>query len=281
MNAARAQLGLDDTHYANPIGLDDAAQLLDRARPRALALRLRAPPFFRTLADRTRAALQQRRPRAHAREPQHAGRRRARWSTGVKTGHTQQRRLRAGRLGHAPRRSRWSRSCSATPSEAARDADTLELLAWALQQLPRVARRPRGRRRWRGRRSATAAARSSRSSPARDACARVVRTRRARARSRDVGVPDEVAGPIARGAAARLASTCSPTAAAVATRADRGRGGRPGGGPRASAPRTGSRARSRCCSRSRRRWAVPCCSRGVCGGAPGRRRATRAEPEAA
>ena len=32
MNAPRAQLGLRDTHFANPIGLDDAGQLLERRR---------------------------------------------------------------------------------------------------------------------------------------------------------------------------------------------------------------------------------------------------------
>ena len=57
MNARARQLGLKDTHYANPIGLDDPAQLLDRARSRAAhaaAARVRLLPPHRRRASRSR-----------------------------------------------------------------------------------------------------------------------------------------------------------------------------------------------------------------------------------
>ena len=126
-------------------------------------------------------------------------------------------RLRAGRLGRAQRRPARQRRCSATPSDAARDADTLRAAEYGFAATS-ASRAARARRRSIGDacRSATAAARRSSSSPA-----RTVERGRARGsgRPRDARrprVPSEVEGPIRRGAAARHASRCAPAASVVA-----------------------------------------------------------------
>jgi D-alanyl-D-alanine carboxypeptidase (penicillin-binding protein 5/6) len=57
MNARARQLGLRDTHYTNPIGLDDAGNRSSARDLVRLALILRRDPFFRQTVDLPKAVL--------------------------------------------------------------------------------------------------------------------------------------------------------------------------------------------------------------------------------
>ena len=137
MNRRASELGLDDTSYANPIGLDDPDGYSTARDLAALAARLMRNRRFARIVDTPVARLRSgARPRVVenrnlliASDP---------FVTGVKTGHT----LRAGYVlvGAAGTR-RSGRVVSAVlgdPSEAARDSDTLALLRWGLTRFRRV-----------------------------------------------------------------------------------------------------------------------------------------------
>ena len=87
MNDRARRLGLNDTHYANPVGLDDPGNYSSAADLSRLARRLLRNDVFATIVDCRRARLTTRRPREIvtnrndlvARVP---------WIDGVKTGHT-------------------------------------------------------------------------------------------------------------------------------------------------------------------------------------------------
>ena len=102
MNASAQRLGLDDTAYADPIGLD-VGQRLERPRPRRpgdqAAPRGAVPPDRRHAADHRRLG----RHPAPAREPQHA-RARGAFRRRDQDRHDARRRLRPGGVGRAPRR---------------------------------------------------------------------------------------------------------------------------------------------------------------------------------
>ena len=137
MNARARQLGLRNTHYANPIGLDDPrnkSTARDLARLAMLDMR---DPKFAHIVGLTHATLKS---GSHVRVVTNrndlVGR--YRFVDGVKTGHTQQ----AGYVlvGAAHRRGASVISVAlGTPSEAARDADSLALLRHGLAQYKRVA----------------------------------------------------------------------------------------------------------------------------------------------
>jgi D-alanyl-D-alanine carboxypeptidase (penicillin-binding protein 5/6) len=137
MNRRAAQLGLRDTSYANPIGLDDPAayssardlaELARRLLRKRRFARIVDMPFAR-LASGARPRVVENRNRLVREEP---------FVTGVKTGHT----LRAGYVlvGSAggERRGGVVTVVLGEPSEAARDADTLALLRWGLGRFRRV-----------------------------------------------------------------------------------------------------------------------------------------------
>src|SRR5690349_20343197 len=89
MNRRAKQLGLTDTHYANPIGLDDPANYSTARNLVTLATRLRGIQFFRTTVDRPRVTL------SSGEHPRTFNNRnvlvaRYHWVTGVKSGHTAQ-----------------------------------------------------------------------------------------------------------------------------------------------------------------------------------------------
>jgi D-alanyl-D-alanine carboxypeptidase (penicillin-binding protein 5/6) len=126
MNQAAQQLGLADTSYANPIGLDDPDNYSSARDLVTLAGVLLRNKLFARIVDTPGATL-------------HSGDRvrqvtsrntllgRAPWIDGVKTGHT----LGAGYVlvGSGTRDStRLVSAVLGTPSEAARDDDTLQLL---------------------------------------------------------------------------------------------------------------------------------------------------------
>ena len=137
MNERAAELGLADTSYANPIGLDHPANYSTASNLAALSVRLMRRAHFRRIVDMPKARLETgARPRVVdnrnglvARYP---------WITGIKTGHT----LQAGDVLVGSARARNGAAVISVvlgePSEAARDADTLALLRWGLGRFERV-----------------------------------------------------------------------------------------------------------------------------------------------
>ena len=135
MNTDAQGLGLRDTHFANPIGLDAPTNYSTAADLAKLAVVLRRNDFARETMDRRRATLQ-----TGARERTVVNRntlvQQYPWVNGVKTGHTNS----AGYLlvGSATRNGVTVVSVvMGEPSEAARDADSLTLLRYGLSSFTR------------------------------------------------------------------------------------------------------------------------------------------------
>ncbi len=137
MNARAAELGLENTSYANPIGLDDP-QNFSTARDLARLTRLLLNrPRFARIVDTPVAELESgavprvidNRNTLVATTP---------WVSGVKTGYTGE----AGYVLVGAAEGRGGAKVISVvlgePSEPARDADTLELLTWGLEQFRRV-----------------------------------------------------------------------------------------------------------------------------------------------
>ncbi len=194
MNARAKALGLTHTHYANPIGLDDPANYSSAQDLVKLALVLRTHAFFRETTDRPRVTL-----RSGA-TPRTLVNRNSLVRTvpevnGIKTGHTS----RAGYVlvGSATRRGVTVLSAVlGDPSEAARNADTLALLRYALGCYHRVTAVKAGQR------LATASERYRDGTVALVAGAAVTRTARRdeRLQTRITGAPAELDGPLPQGA---------------------------------------------------------------------------------
>ncbi len=137
MNVRAQELGLDDTSYANPIGLDDPANYSTARDLATLTRLLLKRPRFARVVDMPVAELESgsiprvidNRNTLIASTP---------WVTGVKTGHT----TNAGYVLVGSAKGRGGAKVISVvlgePSEPARDADTLELLAWGLKQFKRV-----------------------------------------------------------------------------------------------------------------------------------------------
>jgi D-alanyl-D-alanine carboxypeptidase (penicillin-binding protein 5/6) len=137
MNARAADLGLEHTSYANPIGLDEPGNYSSARDLATLARVLMRRPRFARIVDMPAAELESGvRPRVVenrndlvAAYP---------WVSGVKTGYT----LNAGNVlvgaANGPGRARVISVVLGEPSEAARDADTLALLRWGLGRFHRV-----------------------------------------------------------------------------------------------------------------------------------------------
>jgi D-alanyl-D-alanine carboxypeptidase (penicillin-binding protein 5/6) len=137
MNKRATELGLSDTSYANPIGLDDPSNYSTAGDLAALALRLMKKPRFRRIVDLPVARLEtglrprvvDNRNRLVALYP---------WVTGIKTGHTS---LAGDVLVGSARAKGGGRVISVVlgePSEAARDAESVALLRWGLERFHRV-----------------------------------------------------------------------------------------------------------------------------------------------
>jgi D-alanyl-D-alanine carboxypeptidase (penicillin-binding protein 5/6) len=130
MNARARQLKLTDTHYANPVGLDEPGNYSSATDLVKLALILRRNAFFRATTDLPRVTL---RSGAHPRTfvNRNVLVRNVPAVNGVKTGHTQT----AGYVlvGSASRDGvTVVSSVLGDPSESARDSDTLNLLKYGL-----------------------------------------------------------------------------------------------------------------------------------------------------
>jgi D-alanyl-D-alanine carboxypeptidase (penicillin-binding protein 5/6) len=128
MNRGAERLGLDDTHYANPIGLDDAANYSSAADLVGLADELRDDRAMREIFDSPDAVLES---GAETRSIVNRNNlvRTVPWVNGIKTGYT----LGAGNVLVASGKRGGAELISAVlgaPSEAARDAESLELLGY-------------------------------------------------------------------------------------------------------------------------------------------------------
>jgi D-alanyl-D-alanine carboxypeptidase (penicillin-binding protein 5/6) len=143
MNRTAGLLGLRDTSFANPVGLDDPRNYSSARDLATLAIRLRRYEFFRRTVDLPRATL-----RSGARIRTVLNRntlvRRIDAVDGVKTGRTD----RAGYVlvGSATRAGVTVLSVVlGEPSEHARDADSLALLRYGLASYDAVTPVPEGR----------------------------------------------------------------------------------------------------------------------------------------
>jgi len=194
MNRRSRQLGLENTHFSNPIGLDAPANYSSARDLARLAVTLRRYRFVRKVANRTSATLE-----TGDRERTIRNRNtllaRDRYVNGLKTGHT----LSAGYVLVGTRSRRGVTLVSVvlgTPSLAARDHDALALLEWGASRFERIHPVTQGEivgtPEIEYRRGATLSLVTA---------GRVKRTVRAGTRItiNDVGVPDKVAGPIKRG----------------------------------------------------------------------------------
>jgi serine-type D-Ala-D-Ala carboxypeptidase (penicillin-binding protein 5/6) len=192
MNERAAELGLEDTSYANPIGFDDPLNYSTASDLATLTRELLRRPRFARVVDMPEAELDSgARPRTIdnrntlvARHP---------FVSGVKTGHT----LGAGYVLIGSAKGRGASVISVVmgePSEAARDSDTLKLLRWAIARFRRV--RVLDDRRTMARADIEYYDERAALVPARD----VVLTRRDDERvRRRIRVPEELEGPIEAG----------------------------------------------------------------------------------
>lgn len=203
MNRRARALGLRNTAFANPIGLDDPGNYSSARDLSTLARRLQRFAFFRAVVDSPGATL-----RSGARRRTIVNRNRLvrvdPAMTGIKTGHTQGAGyvLVASRTHPTAGRVRLVSAVLGTASEGARDEDTRRLLAWAGRRYRRLALVRRGRSVGEGvpihfRRGARVGLVAGRS-------VRTVTRRPARALAKEVelrvtGLPAEVEGPLRRG----------------------------------------------------------------------------------
>ena len=194
MNRRAAALGLRDTHYTTPVGLDDPGNYSSARDLAKLATRLRGYEFFRRTTDLPRATL-----RSGARKRTVINRnalvRNVAAVNGVKTGHTN----RAGYVLVGSARRDGVTVVSVVlgePSERARDADSLALLRYGLNAYQAVTPLPQGRTlgkialRYRRGESVDVVA---------GATVRKVLRKGVRTSVTVTGLPEEVDGPLPRG----------------------------------------------------------------------------------
>lgn len=143
MNSRAKELGLKNTHFANPIGLDDPDNYSTARDLAALARRLLANETFARIVDMPSATLES---GARRRTVNNRNLLVRRWPfvDGVKTGRT--RSARYVLVGSATGRTRQVVSVVlGEPSEAARDGDSVALLRWGIDQFVRRPAVRRGR----------------------------------------------------------------------------------------------------------------------------------------
>jgi serine-type D-Ala-D-Ala carboxypeptidase (penicillin-binding protein 5/6) len=194
MNRRARQLGLRDTHYSNPVGLDQAGNYSSAADLVKLTLVLRQHAFFRATTDLATVTLRSGSRRRHLVNRNDLVRE-VPYVNGVKTGHTNS----AGYVlvGSATRHGVTLVSAVlGDPSEAARDSDSLRLLRYGLSRYRRATAVRRGAvlaraaLKYRDTHVDLVAARS---------VARVTR-RGERLTTHVTGAPSEIEGPLAAGA---------------------------------------------------------------------------------
>jgi serine-type D-Ala-D-Ala carboxypeptidase (penicillin-binding protein 5/6) len=192
MNRDARRLGLSDTHYANPIGLDQPGNYSSAADLARLATELREDPFFRRVFDTAEITV-----RSGGRSIRLTNRntlvRDVPWVNGVKTGYT----LSAGYVlvGSGTRKGvTLVSTVLGADSENGREQETLELLSYGFEQYRREAVVGSGER------LANASVRYQDDSLGLVADREVELTvRRDQRVSTEVVAPDEVEGPVDRG----------------------------------------------------------------------------------
>lgn len=192
MNRSAAALGLADTHYSNPIGLDSPGNYSSARDLATLARTLLANRTFARIANATTAVLHSLRPPVSI-NTRNTLLLSAPWVTGVKTGHTLG--ARYVEVGSARRGGVTLISAVlGAPSEMQRDSESLELLDFGFDQY-RVRHPVRPRE--------VMAKPSIRYSggdlPLRAAHPITVGLRRGQRLQKSVHAPEEVKGPIRRG----------------------------------------------------------------------------------
>ncbi|HEY6889857.1 MAG TPA: D-alanyl-D-alanine carboxypeptidase family protein [Solirubrobacter sp.] len=136
MNRRAKKLGLTHTHYDNPIGLDGEGNYSTARDLVTLATVLRTNKFFKKIVDSPSGTLKT---GVHPRTFRNRNSliQKYPYVNGVKTGHTRG----AGYVlvGSASRNGvQLVSAVLATPSEAARDADTMALYKWAFPRFQRI-----------------------------------------------------------------------------------------------------------------------------------------------
>ncbi len=193
MNRRAAALGLSDTNYANPIGLDQRGNYSSANDLATLTRRLRRIPAFRRIVDTREAVLRSLRPPRRI-ETSNDLLWMVPWATGVKTGHT----FDAGYVLVASGRRKGVDLISVTlgaPTEEARYDANRRLLEYGFSQYQR--RRPVRA----GQSLAAPAIRYAGGElPLRAARTAVVGLRRGQRLTTRVRAPEEVEGPVRRGA---------------------------------------------------------------------------------
>jgi D-alanyl-D-alanine carboxypeptidase (penicillin-binding protein 5/6) len=138
MNRRARELGLRNTSYSNPIGLDAPSNYSTAADLAALTRRLLANPRFASIVRLPAAELESGARRRTVRNRNDLVREGVAPVTGVKTGHT----AGAGYVLVGSARAGGGAGVVSVvlgePSEAARDADSLALLRWGTAQFQRV-----------------------------------------------------------------------------------------------------------------------------------------------
>ena len=136
MNRRARKLGLTHTHYDNPIGLDGDGNYSTARDLVTLATVLRTNKFFKKIVDSPSGTLKTGiHPRTFRNSNTLLGK--YSWVNGVKTGHTRG----AGYVlvGSASRNGvQLISAVLATPTEAARDDDTIALYKWAFPRFQRI-----------------------------------------------------------------------------------------------------------------------------------------------
>jgi D-alanyl-D-alanine carboxypeptidase (penicillin-binding protein 5/6) len=192
MNRRAAALGLADTHYANPVGLDQRGNFSSAADLATLTRRLLRIPAFARIADSRRAVLRSLRPRRRISTINELLLD-APWVTGVKTGHTFDAAYVLVGSGRRHGVDLISVAIGA-PSDEARFRDNLELLEYGFRQYRRRVPIQAGRD------LADPSIRYSGGElPLRAAKRVVIGLRRGQRLDVDVRAPKEVEGPIRRG----------------------------------------------------------------------------------
>jgi serine-type D-Ala-D-Ala carboxypeptidase (penicillin-binding protein 5/6) len=192
MNRSAAALGLADTHYSNPIGLDSPGNYSSARDLATLAGRLLDNRTFARVADSSSALLRSLHP-ALTIGTRNTLLLRAPWITGVKTGHT----LAAGYVEVGSGRRKGVELISVVlgaPSETQRDTESLDLLDYGFAKY-RV-RHPVDNREVMARPSIHY---SGGELPLRAAHGITVGVRRGQRLQTSVRAPDRVSGPIRKG----------------------------------------------------------------------------------
>lgn len=192
MNRAADRLGLDNTSYANPVGLDEAGNYSSAHDLATLAITMRRDPLFRRIFDTPETVLES---GAHPRDVvnRNALLFSVPYVNGVKTGYT----IDAGNVlvGSAKRKGvELVSAVLGAPTESERDAGTLTLLDYGFSLYHRRSPVRRGENlakaevRWQDESVPLAATREVR-----------LTVRRGQEVETEVRAPDELEGPIDRG----------------------------------------------------------------------------------